>query len=66
MSYESPYILLAYARFLHRDARGSIVYRSDYQDGNRTINTYDEYGIPSADNTGRFQYTRAATMSGGH
>lgn len=57
VSYESPYVALAYARFLHSDGRGSIVYRADHLDGNRTINSYDEYGQPSANNAGRFQFT---------
>ncbi|MEP3422872.1 MAG: RHS repeat-associated core domain-containing protein [Erythrobacter sp.] len=45
------------ARYLQNDARGSIVYSSDRFNTNRTINTYDEYGQPSATNEGRFQYT---------
>ncbi len=45
------------ARFLQTDARGSIIYSSDRYDGNRVINTYDEYGQPSVSNQGRFQYT---------
>jgi RHS repeat-associated protein len=43
--------------YLHADERGSIVAISDAS-GNGTINTYDEYGIPGAANSGRrFQYT---------
>jgi RHS repeat-associated protein len=42
--------------YLHADERGSIVAISDAS-GNGTINSYDEYGIPGAGNTGRFQYT---------
>jgi len=39
------------------DERGSIVADSD-DSGNKTvINTYDEYGIPGSNNSGRFQYT---------
>ncbi|KWV91776.1 hypothetical protein AUC45_11270 [Erythrobacter sp. YT30] len=45
------------ARHLQTDARGSIVYSSDRFNNNRVINTYDEYGQPSATNEGRFQYT---------
>ncbi|WP_298469278.1 RHS repeat-associated core domain-containing protein [uncultured Erythrobacter sp.] len=59
VSYESPFVSSAYARFLQSDARGSIVYRSDENNSSnsRSVNTYDEYGQPSASNTGRFQYT---------
>ena len=42
---------------LHSDARGSIVLRAGATGGTPSINTYDEYGQPSASNTGRFQYT---------
>ena len=44
-------------RYLHADPRGSIVSRTDYRGHSIGINTYDEYGIPSASNEGRFQYT---------
>jgi RHS repeat-associated protein len=42
--------------WLHADHQGSIVSLSGTT-GAATINTYDEYGIPGAGNTGRFQYT---------
>ena len=42
---------------LYADARGSIVMRTASDGTSAQINTYDEYGIPSAANTGRFQYT---------
>ncbi|WP_390588230.1 RHS repeat-associated core domain-containing protein [Erythrobacter sp. MTPC3] len=57
VTYDGQYAGIGYARFLHNDARGSIVYSANFQDGNRVINTYDEYGQPSASNSGRFQYT---------
>jgi RHS repeat-associated protein len=41
---------------LHADHQGSIVALSNAS-GAATINSYDEYGIPGAGNTGRFQYT---------
>ena len=44
-------------RFLHPDAQGSIVATADCWGNPIAINTYDEYGIPGAGNTGRFQYT---------
>jgi RHS repeat-associated protein len=46
-------------RWLHSDERGSVIAITGL-DGNVIaggINTYDEYGIPGASNTGRFQYT---------
>jgi RHS repeat-associated protein len=46
-------------RWLHADERGSVIAATDNA-GNvvpDSINVYDEYGIPGAGNTGRFQYT---------
>jgi RHS repeat-associated protein len=39
------------------DAQGSIVATSTYLGAMLSINRYDEYGIPAATNSGRFQYT---------
>jgi RHS repeat-associated protein len=47
---------IAQPTYLHADHQGSIVALSDAV-GAGSINTYDEYGIPGAANTGRFQYT---------
>ena len=44
-------------RNLYADARGSIVLSTDGNGSAAQINSYDEYGQPDADNTGRFQYT---------
>ncbi len=44
-------------RFLHADERGSIVAVTNSAGGVFAINSYDEYGIPSSGNEGRFQYT---------
>jgi len=44
-------------RFHHADERGSIVATSDSSGAMLSVNTYDEYGIPGASNSGRFQYT---------
>ena len=44
-------------RFLMRDERGSIVSVTNNAGGIIAINSYDEYGIPGANNQGRFQYT---------
>jgi RHS repeat-associated protein len=47
-------------RFLHKDERGSVVALSDSSGTVTSTNSYDEYGIPGASNTGRFQYTAQA------
>jgi len=39
------------------DHQGSIIATSDNAANRLSINRYDEYGIPAAGNTGRFQYT---------
>lgn len=44
-------------RNLYADPRGSIVFSTASTGASPNINTYDEYGVPSATNTGRFQYT---------
>ncbi|WP_181815631.1 RHS repeat domain-containing protein [Alteripontixanthobacter maritimus] len=44
-------------RYLHADERGSIIAASNGMGGLIGANAYDEYGIPDADNIGRFQYT---------
>ncbi|MEO5774732.1 MAG: RHS repeat-associated core domain-containing protein [Sphingomicrobium sp.] len=45
------------SRFLHHDRQGSIVALADCWGTRTNVNSYDEYGIPSSTNTGRFQYT---------
>ena len=44
-------------RFLHADERGSIVAVTNSSGTTLNVNGYDEYGIPSSGNVGRFQYT---------
>jgi RHS repeat-associated protein len=44
-------------RFLHVDERGSIVAVTNSSGTTLNVNGYDEYGIPSSGNVGRFQYT---------
>ncbi len=52
-----------HARWYHRDHQGSIVATASGPSGGLVnINTYDEYGIPGADNVGRFQYTGQAWL----
>lgn len=47
-------------RWLHADHLGSVVAWTNSTGGLPTINKYDEYGLPAATNTGRFQYTGQA------
>ncbi|MEP9359069.1 RHS repeat-associated core domain-containing protein [Sphingomonas sp. KR3-1] len=49
-------------RWLHADERGSVVAVSDGSGNVIGVNSYDEYGIPSGGNIGRFQYTGQAWM----
>jgi len=44
-------------RFLHTDERGSVVAVTNSSGTTLNVNGYDEYGIPSSANAGRFQYT---------
>jgi RHS repeat-associated protein len=46
--------------FLHADHEGSIVAATDCGANVTSIDSYDEYGIPGANNWGRFQYTGQA------
>jgi len=43
--------------WLHGDERGSVIAESDDTGAVVAVNTYDEYGVPSTANVGRFQYT---------
>jgi RHS repeat-associated protein len=44
-------------RVLHGDLQNSTIAQADCFGNQTAINRYDEYGIPQATNTGRFQYT---------
>ncbi len=44
-------------RWLVPDERGSIIAVADVNGATLATNTYDEYGVPGANNQGRFQYT---------
>lgn len=48
---------VASPNYLFADHQGSIVALTDANGGLTRVNSYDEYGIPGAGNTGRFQYT---------
>lgn len=49
-------------RYLYANHQGSIVATTDTSGVVASINAYDEYGIPNATNTGRFQYTGQAWL----
>jgi RHS repeat-associated protein len=53
---------LSAPRFPHANHQGSITGTSGPGGGLLSINTYDEYGIPGANNAGRFQYTGQAWL----
>jgi len=48
--------------WLAADERGSVIARTN-GNGSASVNNYDEFGIPGAGNTGRFQYTGQAWMN---
>lgn len=48
---------LTYPYYLHADHQGSIMATSNIVGYPTAYNSYDEYGIPAAANSGRFQYT---------
>ena len=50
-------------RWMQADERGSIVNLTDASGNTFAINTYDEYGIPSYSNVGRFHYTGQVWLS---
>jgi RHS repeat-associated protein len=49
-------------RYLISDNQGSVIALADASGAAPTLNTYDEYGIPGANNQGRFQYTGQAWL----
>ena len=53
---------LTQPRFPHADRQGSIVGIAGAGGGIHAINNYDEYGVPGAGNSGRFQYTGQAWL----
>lgn len=59
VSYDSSSTAIANARFLYADPRGSIVFKSDRNNANQTVMTYDPYGVPGTGHAafGRFGYT---------
>jgi RHS repeat-associated protein len=53
-------------RHLFANWQGSITAITDATGNVVQVNAYDAHGIPNATNLGRFQYTRACAVSGGH
>lgn len=49
-------------QYLFADHQGSIIARTKAGGGVESVNGYDEYGIPNANNVGRFQYTGQAWL----
>jgi RHS repeat-associated protein len=49
-------------RYFHADERGSVIAVSGDSASLYSVNSYDEYGIPGAGNSGRFQYTGQAWL----
>jgi RHS repeat-associated protein len=54
---EYPGASLAYPYQFHADHQGSIVAITNPYGYPEVYNSYDEYGVPAAGNSGRFQYT---------
>ncbi|MFJ6023539.1 RHS repeat domain-containing protein [Brevundimonas sp. NPDC092305] len=49
-------------KHLYADHQGSVVAITDTNGAVTNVNAYDEYGIPNANNAGRFQYTGQAWL----
>jgi RHS repeat-associated protein len=60
--YSGGVVSSATRHFLRADHEGSIIALTN-QSGAPSINSYDEYGIPSSSNAGRFQYTGQIWLS---
>ena len=51
-------------RWLTADARGSVTAITDGSGAATAVNRYDEYGVPHANNAGRFQFTGQMRLGG--
>jgi len=60
--YEGSTVSSANRRYLHADHQGSIVALTGATGGTIQKNVYDAYGVTTAANTGRFQYTGQAAI----
>ena len=57
ITYNGNSVSSSLRRFLHRNHQGSIIAESNQGGSLTQLNTYDEFGVPSEDNAGRFGYT---------
>lgn len=62
VQYDSATVGASYRRYLHADHQGSIIAQSSNTGGVILRNKYDPYGIPDANNGGRFGYTGQAWL----
>ncbi|NJS14219.1 MAG: RHS repeat-associated core domain-containing protein [Sphingopyxis sp.] len=58
--FEGSGVADAAAKLVKTNHQGSVIALTDWNGNMQAINAYDEYGIPAAANTGRFQYTGQA------
>ncbi|WP_169334852.1 RHS repeat domain-containing protein [Salinimonas chungwhensis] len=63
VSYEGSSISAEATKYLHSDFRGSVMASSNSSNTVAHINSYDEFGVPADDNTGRFSYTGQMSIS---
>jgi len=57
VQYDGSSIGYNYRRYLHANHQGSVIAHSDYSGNVLDTLSYDIYGIPGSENTGRFAYT---------
>jgi len=57
ISYDGSSTTLGNADFLYTDRTGSIVMLANRNGGAVNVNAYDAFGVPDANNVGRFQFT---------
>jgi RHS repeat-associated protein len=62
VQYNSATVGASSRRYLHADHQGSIIAQSGNTATVYSINAYDPYGIPAANNSGRFGYTGQAWL----
>jgi RHS repeat-associated protein len=58
--FEGASVDASVAKLIKTDHQGSIIALTDWNGNIANINSYDEWGIPGQNNTGRFQYTGQA------
>jgi RHS repeat-associated protein len=62
VQYDSGAVGASSRRYLHADHQGSVIAQSSNTGSVLSINAYDPYGIPAANNSGRFGYTGQAWL----